>query len=141
MYSTSVNIKSIISEVSEAITEKLTDIINPIINEKNEVDRLLLNMPTIKDIIKKNVELERENKDLKKKKITVVLTDAAAEMIANSGYSKEMGARPLKRYIQDNITNKLSNEILFGALKNGGTVEVDFKDELTLKFTKRDTTA
>ena len=34
MYSTSVNIKSIISEVSEAITEKLTDIINPIINEK-----------------------------------------------------------------------------------------------------------
>ena len=50
--------------------EKLTDIINPIINE-NEVDRLLLNMPTIKDIIKKNIELERENKELKNKLNTV----------------------------------------------------------------------
>jgi ATP-dependent Clp protease ATP-binding subunit ClpA len=45
-----------------------------------------------------------------------------------------MGARPLKRYIQDNITNKLSDEILFGRLKNGGIVEVDFNKELILTF-------
>jgi ATP-dependent Clp protease ATP-binding subunit ClpA len=45
-----------------------------------------------------------------------------------------MGARPLKRYIQDNITNKLSDEILFGKLKNGGTVQVGFNKKLVLKF-------
>ena len=37
-----------------------------------------------------------------------------------------MGARPLKRYIQNNITNKLSDEILFGKLSKGGKVTVDF---------------
>ena len=45
-----------------------------------------------------------------------------------------MGARPLKRYIQNNITNKLSDEILFGKLKNGGTVNVSVDKKLILKF-------
>jgi len=41
-----------------------------------------------------------------------------------------MGARPIKRYIQDNITNKLTDAILFGELKNGGNVEVSVENEL-----------
>jgi ATP-dependent Clp protease ATP-binding subunit ClpA len=45
-----------------------------------------------------------------------------------------MGARPLKRYIQNNITNKLSDEILFGKLKSGGIVNVVFNKKLILKF-------
>jgi ATP-dependent Clp protease ATP-binding subunit ClpA len=48
-----------------------------------------------------------------------------------------MGARPLKRFIQDNIINKLSDEILFGKLKSGGVVEVDLKDKLVIKCTSR----
>jgi len=43
-----------------------------------------------------------------------------------------MGARPIKRYIEDNISTKLSDEILFGKLKNGGSVEVSYKKELLL---------
>jgi len=81
------------------------------------------------------------NKELKKKKITVAVDDNAFEHLADEGYSIEMGARPLKRYIQDNITNKLSEEILFGKLKNGGEVEVNFDEELTLTFKQLDTTA
>ena len=69
MYSTSVNIKVSLVKYQKQ-SPKINDIINPIINEK-KVDRLLLNMPTIKDIIKKNVELERENKELKNKLNTV----------------------------------------------------------------------
>lgn len=69
------------------------------------------------------------NLDLKKKKITVVLDDNAKEYIAKAAYSKEMGARPLKRYIQDHITNKLSNEILFGSLKKGGQVYVTLEND------------
>jgi ATP-dependent Clp protease ATP-binding subunit ClpA len=45
-----------------------------------------------------------------------------------------MGARPVKRYIQDNITNRLSDEILFGKLKNGGSVNVSFNRKLILNF-------
>ena len=50
-----------------------------------------------------------------------------------------MGARPIKRYIQDNITNKLSDAILFGELKNGGKVQVDSDGkELKLFFVSLD---
>jgi len=47
-----------------------------------------------------------------------------------------MGARPLKKYIQANITNKLSEEILFGKLKNGGHVKVDLDETLLLEFSE-----
>jgi ATP-dependent Clp protease ATP-binding subunit ClpA len=67
----------------------------------------------------------------------VSITSEAIEFIAKSEYSIEMGARPLKRYIQDNITNKLSDEILFGKLRNGGTVSVDFKEKLLLNFEQK----
>ncbi|MBN2817033.1 MAG: ATP-dependent Clp protease ATP-binding subunit ClpA [Campylobacterales bacterium] len=79
------------------------------------------------------------NKELKEKKITVKLTDQAVELIADEAYSQEMGARPIKRYIQNNITNRLSNEILFGSLKNGGTVNVAADKELILTFSELDT--
>lgn len=74
------------------------------------------------------------NKELSKKKITINISDTAIDYLAKNAYSVEMGARPLKRYVQDNITNKLSDEILFGKLKTGGIVNVDFKDELTLNY-------
>jgi len=65
---------------------------------------------------------------------TAVLSPEAVKFIAESAYSTEMGARPLKRFIQDNITNKLSDEILFGKLKKGGSVEVSFDKKLILKY-------
>ena len=96
------------------------------------VDFKQLNMATIQNIVRKFTN--ELNIALKKKKISIVISDEAVKYIANSEYSVEMGARPLKRYIQNNITNKLSDEILFGKLKQGGEVMVDYKDELTLTF-------
>ncbi|MCW8954141.1 MAG: ATP-dependent Clp protease ATP-binding subunit ClpA [Sulfurimonas sp.] len=103
---------------------------------RNRLDAIVefgqLSMETVKGIVNKFIaEL---NQDLKKKKITVSISPRATDFIANSAYSVEMGARPLKRYIQDNITNKLSDEILFGKLKNGGSVQVGFNKKLILKF-------
>ena len=107
---------------------------------RNRLDAIIdfgqLNIETVKDIVLKFIyEL---NLELKKKKITVTISPKAKDYIANSGYSKEMGARPLKRYIQDNITNKLSDEILFGKLKDGGKVEVGFNKKLILRFKQLD---
>ncbi len=91
-----------------------------------------LSIDTVKGIVSKFIN--ELNITLKKKKIIVNISDAARDHIAKEGYSPEMGARPLKRYIQDNITNKLSDEILFGRLKNGGDVNVSFNKKLILKF-------
>ncbi|NOR57996.1 MAG: ATP-dependent Clp protease ATP-binding subunit ClpA [Sulfurimonas sp.] len=107
---------------------------------RNRLDSIVdfgqLSLETVKDIVLKFIN--ELNLELKKKKITVTISPKAKDYIAESGYSKEMGARPLKRYIQDNITNKLSDEILFGKLKDGGKVEVGFNKKLVLRFKQLD---
>jgi len=96
------------------------------------IDFTQLSTSTVEGIVKKFiVEL---NSELKEKKIIVTISDEAIEYISKEAYSKEMGARPLKRYIQNNITNKLSDEILFGKLHNGGKVIVTLDTELILTF-------
>ncbi|MEN8304660.1 MAG: AAA family ATPase, partial [Campylobacterota bacterium] len=109
---------------------------------RNRLDSIVefeqLNEESVKGIVQKFIK--ELNADLKKKKINVTLTPEAVQYIADEAYSIEMGARPLKRYIQDNITNKLSDEILFGQLKNGGLVVVDFDTDLRLKFQALDPT-
>ncbi len=85
-------------------------------------------------VVKSIYELNRE---LSAKKISIKINKDAVILITESAYSKEMGARPLKRYIQNNITNKLSDAILFGSLENGGIVEVGVKNS-ALKLTFRE---
>ena len=108
---------------------------------RNRLDAIVefnqLSEETVKGIVEKFIK--ELNTDLKKKKISVSITEEAVQYIADEAYSIEMGARPLKRYIQDNITNKLSDEILFGKLKNGGEVKVDYIQDLTLEFNAIDT--
>jgi len=60
--------------------------------------------------------------------------------MAERGFDKEMGARPMKRVIQDLIKKPVAKEIIMGSLKNGGRVKVDAsKDgEITLKYSVHD---
>ncbi len=120
---------------SLAANEELKSFFTP--EFRNRLDAIVdfkqLSHETVKGIVYKFIN--ELNNELKAKKITVYLNDESAEFIANKAYSKEMGARPIKRYIQDNITNRLSDEILFGKLKNGGSVEVNvINDILQLDF-------
>ena len=120
---------------SLAANEELKSFFTP--EFRNRLDAIVdfkqLSHETVKGIVYKFIN--ELNAELKAKKITVYLNDESAEFIANKAYSKEMGARPIKRYIQDNITNRLSDEILFGKLKNGGSVEVNvINDTLQLDF-------
>ena len=61
------------------------------------------------------------------KNITITLSRAASKELATLGYDKLMGARPLQRVITEHIKTPLSEEILFGELKNGGNVTINFK--------------
>ena len=69
--------------------------------------------------------------------VTFELTPEATRWLGEKGYDDAFGARPLARVIQDNIKKPLADEILFGKLKNGGTVRVLLdrdKDELAFEF-------
>lgn len=72
------------------------------------------------------VELEEQ---LNSKGVSLEVDDEAREWLANHGYDKTMGARPMARLIQDKVKKPLADELLFGQLVNGGFVELKVKDE------------
>ena len=61
--------------------------------------------------------------------VTIELSPAAKAYLAEKGYDKQNGARPLGRLIQDEVKKPLGDELLFGALENGGHVKVDVVDK------------
>lgn len=92
-----------------------------------------LDIEIIKSIVDKFIgEL---NGQLAEKRVLVKLTDDAREWLAKNGFDARYGARPMSRLIHERIKQPLANEILFGKLTSGGSVEVDAVDnELTLRF-------
>lgn len=67
--------------------------------------------------------------------VTVEVTDRAREELAKRGYDPANGARPLGRVIENDIKRRLGDELLFGALENGGNVAIDVEgDDFTFKF-------
>jgi ATP-dependent Clp protease ATP-binding subunit ClpA len=81
-----------------------------------------LGRDTIDRVVEKFVlELEAQLTD---RDVTFDLTPEATRWLGQKGYDDAFGARPLARVIQDHIKKPLADEILFGKLKNGGTVRV-----------------
>ncbi len=69
------------------------------------------------------------------KNVTIELTDAARRWLAEKGFDKLFGARPMARLIHQKIKEPLAEEILFGKLQNGGSVLADQKDgDIALEF-------
>jgi len=60
--------------------------------------------------------------------VKIDVTDAARNWLTEHGYDDKFGARPLSRLIQTEIKDALSEELLFGKLKKGGSVTVDHKE-------------
>jgi ATP-dependent Clp protease ATP-binding subunit ClpA len=69
------------------------------------------------------------------RKVTIEVTPAAAEWLADQGYDPKLGARPLGRLIQRELEEPLADEVLFGKLAKGGRVTVDVaEDKLSFNF-------
>lgn len=68
-------------------------------------------------------------KQLAERNVTINLTEEARKYLEKDGYDPKMGARPMERVIQEKVKKNLAKEILFGALKNGGHVDVDYAPE------------
>ena len=76
-----------------------------------------------------NLMIGRLEKRLADKDISIDLTTAAKVLLATRGYDPAMGARPLRRTIQREIENQLSEKILFGEIREGDFVAVDVDGE------------
>ncbi len=74
--------------------------------------------------------------------VSLEVSDKAKLWLAEKGYDKSMGARPMARVMQEHVKKNLANELLFGCLVNGGTVKVGLKkNELTFSFSDEMETA
>ena len=74
---------------------------------------------------------------LDKRNVEIVVSKKVIEWIAKNGYDKEMGARPMERFISQNIKKPLVDKLLFGSLKSGGVIKLEIeKGELKFVDTK-----
>ncbi len=92
-----------------------------------------LSPESVRRVVEKFINELREQ--LADKNVTLELTEAGRAWLAEKGFDKLNGARPMARLIQSKIKEPLANEILFGSLQGGGQVVVDAKDaELKLEY-------
>jgi ATP-dependent Clp protease ATP-binding subunit ClpA len=115
--------------------EAIKKLFNP--EFRNRLDAIITFNPLNPEVMKMVVEkfITDLGKRLGGKKVTIDVTGAARDWLAKKGYDDKFGARPLARLIQTEIKDALSEELLFGRLKKGGSVTIDLKgDKLEFEY-------
>ncbi len=124
-----VNFKNtIIIMTSNCTEEQLHKLMRP--EFINRIDEIITFKSLNEAEIKKIVELQIDGvkKMLESNGVTMTLTDAATDFIAEKGYDPQFGARPVKRAIQNYLLNDLSKKILDGSVSKDTNIKVDAKD-------------
>jgi ATP-dependent Clp protease ATP-binding subunit ClpA len=88
----------------------------------NSLDESVIHQVVDKFIVELQVQLDARG-------VSLEVSEDARHWLAVKGYDREMGARPMGRVIQEQLKKPLANELLFGALVDGGTVKVALKDD------------
>ncbi|MEJ2265555.1 MAG: ATP-dependent Clp protease ATP-binding subunit [Anaerolineales bacterium] len=126
----------------EEMRKKLMDSLKRVFRPEfiNRVDSVIVFRALNKDDIKQIVELELNKVAVRLEEHEIVLTASpdALGLLADLGYDPEMGARPLKRVIQQKVEDTLSDALLAGEFSDGETVIVDVKDEDIILRRKED---
>ena len=117
------------AQMKESVMEVVTHSFRP--EFINRIDEVVVFHPLghahIKNIAK--IQLERLYKRLEEHGYMATLTDAALELLGNTGFDPVYGARPLKRAIQQEIENPLAQQILSGKLIPGKPITVDVEND------------
>ena len=96
----------------------------------NRIDEIIvfhqITREQMKDIV--DIQINRLRPRLEERHITLQVTDAARDLLAEMGFDPQFGARPLKRVIQREVENRIAHGILDGTIREGDTVVVDAKD-------------
>ena len=121
-------------DMSRNVTDQLQRMFRP--EFLNRVDASIIFRSLTRSEIKQIVELElnKVRERLLEHAMTLETTEAAIEWLAENGYSPEFGARPLRRLIQNEVEDRLSDGILSGdfGLANVVRADVDEHDQLAL---------
>jgi ATP-dependent Clp protease ATP-binding subunit ClpC len=110
----------------------------------NRIDEIIVFHSLEKEHLKEIVSLmsDQLTKRLKEQDISLALTEAAKEKIADEGYDPEYGARPLRRAIQKHIEDRLSEELLKGTVLTGQQVLIDVENnEFTVRMKETSNTS
>ncbi len=121
---------------TELSKEAILDLLEPIIKAHfrpefiNRLDEILPFLPLKKEDMEKIVAIQLNllKKRLGDRDIDLTWTKKLLRYLAEAGYDRFFGARPLKRLIQQEIVNQLSNAILDGAIPAESSVELDYDD-------------
>lgn len=102
----------------------------------NRLDEIVFYKPLTKDNIFHIIDLQLDslNRRLADKRLRVVLTDAAKDLVLESAYDPMYGARPLRRYLQHTVENLVGRKIIAGEVTPDSTITVDRQgDELVIR--------
>ncbi len=104
----------------------------------NRIDEITVFHSLVEEDIEKIIEiqLDKTQKRLAEKKITLMVDEKAKKFLAKEGYNPDFGARPLKRVLQSKLLDKLALKLIEGEVLEGDTVEVTVnkdKDALVLE--------
>ena len=88
----------------------------------NSLDPSVISQVVDKFIVELQVQLDARG-------VSLEVSEDARHWLADKGYDKTMGARPMGRVIQDKLKKPLANQLLFGSLVDGGTVKVSLKKD------------
>ena len=129
-------IDDVMGELREQLYELLRRTIRP--EFLNRIDEIVLFKPLTRKEIRRivDIQLERVQKQLSEREITIVVSDEAKDWLAQTGYDVTYGARPLKRVIQKYLVNPLAQELLAGNFSNGDTIKVNVSPRVGLTFSK-----
>lgn len=107
------------SEIKKVFTPEFRNRLDSII-WFNSLDEQVIHQVVDKFIVELQVQLDARG-------VSLEVDEDARHWLANKGYDKAMGARPMGRVIQEQLKKPLANELLFGSLVDGGTVKVSLK--------------
>ena len=111
--------------MKEKVLTELKNVFKP--EFLNRIDSTVVFRSLTKDDIRRIVdnELKKVEKTLNQKGVRLEVTDAGKDWLGEKGYDPVFGARPLRRVIQDNIEDRLSEMLLAGQFTAGDTVHID----------------
>jgi len=124
-FSTSSNESDAMNSLNKLFTPEFRNRLDETI-QFNYLEKLIILSIVDKFLTKLQAQLDKRN-------VEIVVTKAVINWIADNGYDKEMGARPMERFISKNIKKPLVDKLLFGNLKSGGQIKLDIVNG-SLKF-------
>jgi ATP-dependent Clp protease ATP-binding subunit ClpC len=127
----------------DEMRKKLLDALRKIFRPEfvNRVDAVIVFHALSREQIARIVDLELDKVVLRLKdhQLSLRATDEARKRLGDEGYDPEMGARPLRRVIQNKVEDRLSDALLAGEFKAGDHILVDLEgEEIVLKLESRE---